>query len=144
MNKPIDILLISAMVFYSWNCVGPEEPLDGLLEDLPAIVNTSDVFTFSLKGNRFTTEETYLLSMKPDSNSVLTTSLVVQNWSGNDTTKIFMINEGDTSYQWFQITGNMIYTAIDSLTSDPKVIPKKIRFETTNFSGILQYSLIKD
>jgi len=144
MNKWIGILLISVIVFIHWNCVGPEEPLDGLLEDLPAIVNTAEVFTFSLKGNRFTTEETYSLSMKPDSNSVLTTSLIVQNWSGNDTTRIWMINEGDTTYQWFQITGNMIYTAIDSLTSDPTFIPKKIRFETTKFSGVLQYSLIKD
>jgi len=138
-----NLLLVTGMLI-GWNCVGPEDPLDGLLEDLPAVVNTAEVFTFNLKGNKYTFEEKYTLSMKPDSNSVLTTSLIVQNWSGNDTTRIWMINEGDTTYQWFQITGNMIYTAIDSLTSDPTFIPKKIRFETTKFSGVLQYSLIKD
>ena len=78
-------LLLVTSIFVGWNCVGPEEPTDGLLDDLPAVVNTADVFTFNLKGNKYSFEEQYTLSMQPDSNSVLTTSLIVQNWSGNDT-----------------------------------------------------------
>ena len=136
------LLVISILV--GWNCVGPEDPLDGLLEDLPAVVNTADVFTFNLKGNKYSFEEKYTLSMKPDSNSVLTTSLFVQNWTGNDTTRIFMFNANDSTYDWFQITGNIIYTVTDSLSRDTKIHPRKIRFEGTNFSGTMLFTLVKN
>ncbi|HIN19602.1 MAG TPA: hypothetical protein EYM76_01860 [Candidatus Marinimicrobia bacterium] len=135
-------LMVACMLIF-WNCVGPEDPIDGLLDDLPAVVNTVDAFTFNLKGNNYSFEEEYTLSMKPDSNSVLTTSLIVTNWSGNDTSRIFMMNSGDTTYSWFQITGNLTYSSIDSLTADAKYYPTKLLFEGIGFSGIMQFSLLK-
>ena len=36
-------LLVACMLIF-WNCVGPEDPIDGLLEDLPAVVNRVDEF----------------------------------------------------------------------------------------------------
>tara|TARA_B100001971_G_scaffold142228_1_gene131404 strand:+ start:218 stop:646 length:429 start_codon:yes stop_codon:yes gene_type:complete len=141
MNK---FLLLIAGILVGWNCVGPEDPVDGLLEDLPSVVNTADVFTFNLKGNKYSFEEQYTLSMQPDSNSVITTSLIVTGWSGNDTTRIFYKNAGDTTYAWFQITGNLTYTATDSLPNDTKYHPSKLLFEGTDFSGTMQYSMIKD
>ncbi len=137
-------LLLVTGILVGWNCVGPEDPIDGLLEDWPAVVNTADVFTFNLKGNNFSFEEKYTLTMKPDSNSVLTTSLIVTGWSGNDTTRIFYKNAGDSTYAWFQITGNITYTASDSLPNDSKYHPSKLLFEGTDFTGTMQYSLIKD
>ncbi|MDP5957664.1 MAG: hypothetical protein QF765_02505 [Candidatus Marinimicrobia bacterium] len=137
-------LLLVTSIFVGWNCVGPEEPTDGLLDDLPAVVNTADVFTFNLKGNKYSFEEQYTLSMQPDSNSVLTTSLIVQNWSGNDTSRIFMMNSSDTTYAWFQITGNLAYTSTDSLSTDTRYHPSKLLFEGSNFSGTMQFSLIKE
>ena len=137
-------LLLVTSIFVGWNCVGPEEPTDGLLDDLPAVVNTADVFTFNLKGNKYSFEEQYTLSMQPDSNSVLTTSLIVQNWSGSDTSRIFMLNANDTTYSWLQITGNIVDTAVDSLPSDANYHPRKIFFTGTNFSGTMQFSLIKE
>ncbi len=136
--------LLVAGVFVFWNCVGPEDPIDGLLDDLPAIVNTSDAFTFNLKGHNFSFEEEYTLSMKPDSNSILTTSLIVTNWTGNDTSRIFMMNSGDTTYAWFQIAGNLTYTSTDSLSTDTRYYPTKLLFEGSNFSGTMQFSLFKD
>jgi hypothetical protein len=82
--------------------------------------------------------------MKPDSNTVLTTSLIVTNWSGSDTSRIFMINASDTTYAWFQITGNLTYTATDSLSNDTKFHPSNIQIEGINFSGTMQFSLFKD
>ena len=144
MKKVIGNLLLVTGIIVGWNCVGPEDPLDGLLEDLPAVVNTPEVFTFNLKGNKYSFEEKYTLSMKPDSNSILTTSLIVQNWSGKDTTKIFFINAGDTTYSWIRITGNLIITAIDSLSNDTRFHPRKIRLKGTNFTGTMLYTLVKD
>lgn len=136
--------LLVTGILVCWNCVGPEDPLDGLLDDLPAVVNTPDVFTFNLKGNKYSFEEKYTLSMKPDSNSVLKISLIVQNWTGNDTTRIFLINVIDSTYAWFQITENLIYTVTDSLSWDTKIHPRKIRFEGTNFSGTMLFTLVKN
>lgn len=144
MKKLIGNLLLLTGILVYWNCVGPEEPLDGLIEDMPAVVNTANAFTFNLKGNKYTFDENYTLSMQADTNSVLTTSLIVQNWTGRDTTRIFMIDEGDTTYSWFQITGNMIYTAVDSLKDGMQNIPKKILFEGINFTGTLLFTLAKD
>jgi len=144
MKKLIGNLLLLTGILVYWNCVGPEEPLDGLIEDMAAVVNTANAFTFNLKGNKYTFDENYTLSMQADTNSVLTTSLIVQNWTGRDTTRIFMIDEGDTTYSWFQITGNMIYTAVDSLKDGMQNIPKKILFEGINFTGTLLFTLAKD
>ena len=43
-------------------CVGPEESLDGLSTNSPVIVNTAEAFSFSLRGENYTTEETYSLN----------------------------------------------------------------------------------
>lgn len=136
--------LAIAGILVGWNCVGPEDPTDGLLEDLPSVVNTTDVFTFTLKGNKFSFDESYDLAMKPDSNSVISTSLIVSGWSGNDTSKIFFINSSDTTYAWLQILGNMTYTSVDSLTTDTKAHPAKLLFTGTELTGTIQFSLIKD
>ncbi len=143
MNKIGNWLLVTS-IFVCWNCVGPEEPLDGLLDDLPAVVNTPNAFTFNLKGNQYSFEENYTLSMQLDTLSVLTTSLIVQNWVGNDTTRIFMINASDSTYFWLQITGNLIYTAVESLSVETQNFPKKILFEGTDFTGTLLFTLAKD
>lgn len=144
MMKVIGNVLLLAGMLIVWNCVGPEDPVDGLLEDLPSVVNTADVFTFNLKGNNYSFEEKYSLTMNPDSNSVLTTSLIVTGWSGNDTTRIFYKNAGDTTYAWIQINGNLTYTATDSLTNDSKYHPSKLLLEGTDFTGTMQFSIIKD
>ena len=144
MMKVIGNVLLLAGMLIVWNCVGPEDPVDGLLEDLPSVVNTTDVFTFNLKGNNYSFEEKYRLTMNPDSNSVLTTQLIVTGWSGNDTTRIFYKNAGDTTYAWIQINGNLTYTATDSLTNDSKYHPSKLLLEGTDFTGTMQFSIIKD
>ena len=144
MMKVIGNVVLLAGMLIGWNCVGPEDPVDGLLEDLPSVVNTANVFTFNLKGNNYSFEEKYRLTMNPDSNSVLTTSLIVTGWSGNDTTRIFYKNAGDTTYAWIQINGNLTYTATDSLTNDSKYHPSKLLLEGTDFTGTMQFSIIKD
>ncbi len=143
MNR-LGYLLFVVGIIIGWNCVGPEEPIDGLLEDLPSVVNTADVFTFSLKGNKYSYEESYTLEMKPDSNSVISTSLIVSGWSGNDTSKIFFMNASDTTYAWLQILGNMTYTSVDSLSADTKIHPVELLFKGTDLTGTIQFSLIKD
>ena len=142
MNKIGCLLLITGLLV-GWNCVGPEEPEDGLIEDLPAVVNTTEVFTFNLKGNNYFFEEEYTLSMKLDSNTVLTTSLIVTNWSGSDTSRIYMINASDTTYAWFQITGNLTYTATDSYQMIQNFIPVIFKSKEQIFLGLCSFHCLK-
>ena len=39
--------------FIYLQCVGPPDPEDGLIDNLPSIINTSDVFSFSLRGDNY-------------------------------------------------------------------------------------------
>jgi len=64
MNK---YLVIIAFAFF--HCVGPPEPEDGLIDNLSSIINTADVFSFSLRGDKYDFNESYDLSFFLDSNS---------------------------------------------------------------------------
>ena len=90
MNK---YLVIIAFAFFHW--VGPPEPQDGLIDNLHSIINTADVFSFSLRGDKYDFNESYDLSFFLDSNSVLSTTLIINEFSGNDTTSIFLKNSLD-------------------------------------------------
>ena len=86
-------ILVAISLFY--NCVGPPEPDDGLIDNLPFVINTAEVFTFALRGNAYDDEESYDLSFALDSNAVLATTLIVNEYSGSDSTSIYVNNSAD-------------------------------------------------
>ena len=121
MNKYIAIILLLI-----YGCVGPPEPDDGLIDNLPSIINTSDAFSFSLRGDKYDFNESYDLSFILDSNSVLSTTLIINEFSGNDTTSIFLKNSLDSTLYWYLVLGNSVYSRIDTMSGDPFSYPEKI------------------
>ena len=91
-------ILVAISLFY--NCVGPPEPDDGLIENLPFVINTAEVFTFALRGHSYDGEESYDLSFALESNQVLSTTLIVNEYSGSDTTSIYVNNSADSTLLW--------------------------------------------
>ena len=77
-------ILVAISLLY--NCIGPPEPDDGLIDNLPFVINTAEVFTFALRGNSYDVDESYDLSFALDSNAVLSTTLIVNEYSGSDST----------------------------------------------------------
>jgi len=134
-------LVIIFFVFFQ--CVGPPEPEDGLIDNLPSIINTSDVFSFSLRGDKYDFNESYDLSFFLDSNSVLSTTLIINEFSGSDTTSIFVNNSLDSTLYWYLVLGNSVYTRTDTMSGDPLSYPEKINAVGTQFNGLVNFQIIK-
>ena len=129
--------------FIYLQCVGPPDPEDGLIDNLPSIINTSDVFSFSLRGDKYDFNESYDFSFYLDSNSVLSTTLIVNEFSGNDTTSIFLKNSLDSTLYWYLVLGNSVYTQSDTMSGDPLSYPNKINVVGTHFNGVVDFQIIK-
>ena len=134
-------LVIIFFIFFQ--CVGPPEPEDGLIDNLPSIINTSDVFSFSLRGDKYDFNESYDLSFFLDSNSVLSTTLIINEFSGSDTTSIFVNNSLDSTLYWYLVLGNSVYTRTDTMSGDPLSYPEKINAIGTQFNGVVDFQIIK-
>jgi len=135
-------ILVAIFLFY--NCVGPPEPDDGLIDNLPFVINTAEVFTFVLRGNSYDGEESYDLSFALDSNAVLSTTLVVNGYSGSDTTSIYVNNSADSTLLWYLILGNMVYTRSDMMDGNALGYPGKINVVGTNFNGVMDFQIVKN
>ena len=134
-------ILVAISLFY--NCVGPPEPDDGLIDNLPFVINTAEVFTFTLRGNSYDGEESYDLSFALDSNAVLATTLIVNEYSGSDTTSIYINNSADSTLLRYLILGNMVYTRSDTMGGNALSYPGKINVDGTNFNGVVDFQIIK-
>ena len=135
-------ILVAISLFY--NCVGPPDPDDGLIDNLPFVINTTEVFTFALRGNAYDGEESYDLSFALDSNAVLSTTLVVNEYSGSDSTSIYVNNSADSTLLWYLILGNIVYTRNDTMGGNGLGYPGKINVVGTNFNGVVDFQIVKN
>ena len=134
-------ILVTISLLY--NCVGPPDPDDGLIDNLPFVINTAEVFTFALRGNSYDVDESYDLSFALDSNAVLSTTLVVNEYSGSDSTLIYLNNSADSTLLGYLILGNMVYTQSDTMSGNELGYPGKINVVGTNFNGVVDFQIIK-
>ena len=134
-------ILVAISLFY--NCVGPPEPDDGLIDNLPFVISTAEVFTFALRANDYDVEESYDLSFALDSNAVLATTLIVNEYSGSDSTSIYVNNSADSTLLWYLILGNVVYTRSDTMGSNALGYPGKINAVGSNFNGVVDFQIIK-
>ena len=126
-----------------YHCVGPPDPDDGLIDNLPFVINTAEVFTFALRGNSYDVDESYDLSFALDSNAVLSTTLVVNEYSASDSTLIYLNNSADSTLLGYLIQGNMVYTRSDTMGGNELGYPGKINVVGTNFNGVVDFQIIK-
>ena len=101
--KSIMVIIILSIIFF--NCVGPEEPLDGLSKNSPVIVNTNDAFTFSLRAENYSTEENYTLSFPLLAPVKFTTVLIVTDFAGRgtDTSYFEIFNSNDSLLKRYEL-----------------------------------------
>ena len=124
-------------------CVAPPDYSDGLLENVPAIVDETDYFSLSLLGDDYSEEKEWELSLTSDSTDTILTTLVLAdlNISNTDSSILFMMNDsGDTIFQPI-LSGNVVWSseiAIQLIGS-----PKIISFKGDNFTGRLEYQILK-
>jgi hypothetical protein len=124
-------------------CVAPPEYTDGLLENIPAIVNDADYFSLSILGDEFTEDHEWELSLSTDTTDTILTTLVLADLKiGNaDSSLLLMMNDsGDTIFRPF-LLGDVVWSSENSIQSIGS--PKKISFLGDNFSGRLEYQILK-
>lgn len=124
-------------------CVAPPDYSDGLLENVPAIVDETDYFSLSLLGDDYSEEKEWELSLTLDSTDTILTTLVLAdlNISNTDSSILFMMNDsGDTIFQPI-LLGNIVWSsdiAVNQIGS-----PKIISLKGDNFTGRLEYQILK-
>ena len=124
-------------------CVAPPDYSDGLLENVPAIVDEADYFSLSLLGDDYSEKKEWELSLTSDSTDTILTTLVLAdlNISSTDSSILFMMNDsGDTVFQPI-LLGNIVWSSDIAV----KLIgsPKIISFKGDNFTGRLEYQILK-
>jgi len=133
-----NIIVIFVLLIFIVSCVGPEEPLDGLSKNFPVVVNTNEAFTFSLRAENYTTEESYNLTFSNQNPIEFTTVLIVTDFAGraSDTSYFDIFNSNDSLLNHFNLSSNINVAPIENL--ETQAIPNKIFFKADDFSGLIQ------
>ena len=136
-----NLIVITVSLILIISCVGPEEPLDGLSKNFPVVVNTNEAFTFSLRAENYTTEETYNLTFADLNPIEFTTVLIVTGFAGktSDTSFFDIFNSNDSLLNHYALNSNINVAPTDSL--EINAIPNKIFFKADDFSGFVQLVL---
>ena len=135
--------VIFSIILFIGGCVAPPDYSDGLLENVPAIVDETDYFSLSLLGDDYSEEKEWELSLTSDSTDTILTTLVLAdlNISNTDSSILFMMNDsGDTVFQPI-LLGNVVWSSdiAIKLIGSPKIISLK----GDNFTGRLEYQILK-
>ena len=130
MKKILITILGCALV----SCVGPADPDHGLVENLPVVINKNDVFTLSLRADNFNYDETFLLSISIPSNKKTLSTLIVTDFSSNDSSIIQILGENDSMIVSYLINSNNALSVSSNYTT-----PKKAFISLNSFSGIIDW-----
>ena len=142
MSKNANLLVILICLGLA-SCVGPPNYTDGLIENVPAIINESDYFSLSLLGDKYTEETKWDLSLSTtDLDKILTTMIVKDLSIGvSDSSYLFLVDEEGDTILSAGLFSELIFTSEDSISVIG--IPEKIILDADNFSGRLEYQIIK-
>ena len=136
-------LIVLAIIIIFNSCVEPPEYEDGLLENIPAIINENDYFSFTINAKDHVINESWGLSFEADSTDTLIISLVVKNFNSlvTDSTFIRLYNENNNVISNIPILGNV--TEVSSTPLEMIENPKKFEFLSNKLSGFVDFQLIK-
>jgi len=127
-------LLLLFFASFLLNCVGPADPDHGLVENLPAVINKNDVFSFVLRADGFNYDKSFDLSLAVPSNKLLLSTLVITDFNSQDSSTIQIIGQNDTLVYSYLIKSNITVTSNHDYPS-----PKISKVRLNNFSGIIDW-----
>ena len=134
-------LLAAAMTLSS--CVAPPDHTDGLLENIPAVVNEPDYFSLSILGDKYSEDESWELNFSANETDVALATLVLKdiNVKATDSTYFQVLRaEGDTILSVL-IQSDLIWSSENSIAEIGA--PAVVSFVGVNFTGRFEYQLIK-
>ena len=141
-NKYFKIISLSIYAIL-YCCVEPPEYDDGLLTNIPAIVNENDYFSFSINAEDYSKSHSWDLSFNAVNTDTLYTSLVIKDYtvSLSDSTYIKLYNSNNATI--FDILINQEATSIDDIAVEYIGNPNRLEFIANIFNGRIDLQLIK-
>jgi len=144
-QKQWNLRLFFAMVMALLSsCVAPPDQADGLLENIPAVVNELDYFSLSILGDAYSESETWDLNFSANETDVVLTTLALKdvNVKASDSTYFqVLLAEGDTILS-ILIQSDLVWSSLDSIAKIG--VPAVATFDGSNFTGRLEYQLLKN
>ena len=142
MSKNITLLIISICLGLA-SCVGPPNYTDGLIENVPAIIDENDYFSLSLLGDKYSEETKWDLSLSTTDLDKILTTMIVKDLSigASDSSYLYILDEEGDTILSAGLFSELIFTSEDSISVIG--IPEKIILDADNFSGRLEYQIIK-
>jgi len=137
------LFLLTAVIVLSSSCVPPPDQSDGLLENIPAVVNEPDYFSLSILGDAYSESETWDLNFSANETDVVLTTLALKdvNVKATDSTYFqVLLAEGDTILS-ILIQSDLVWSSLDSIAKIG--VPAIASFDGSNFTGRLEYQLLK-
>ena len=137
----MNYIFLTAIVLLS-GCVGPPDYADGLLENNPAIVNDTDYFSLSLLGDKYDASDDWNLLMDlTEDDRILVTTVVKDVVASSDSTYLYMINDqSDTVFTAGIFSDLISRNEFDVVEFG---LPKKVVLSCNNFTGRIEFQLIK-
>ena len=142
MNQSASSMLTILVLISS--CVSPPDYTDGLLENIPAIINETDYFSLSILGDDYTDEKEWDIALTIVDTDVILSTLVIKDLTINssDSSFLYLLREsGDTIFT-AGLFSELVWTSQDSIGLIGS--PKKVAFSGNNFTGRLEYQIIKN
>jgi len=138
----LKIIFLSLNIFLLY-CVEPPEYDDGLLVNIPAIVNENDFFSLSLNAEDYTKSKSWDLAFNGVSTDTLYTSLIIKDYSGsiNDSTSLRLYNSNNANI--FDVLINSEITSVDKIPIEYIGNPDRLELSANNFNGLIDLQLIK-
>ena len=134
-------LLAAAMTLSA--CVAPPDHTDGLLENIPAVVNEPDYFSLSILGDKYSEDESWELNFSANETDVALATLVLKDIDvkATDSTYFQILRaDGDTILSDL-IQSDLIWSSEDPISDTGA--PAVATFTGVNFTGRFEYQLIK-
>ena len=141
MNQSASTMLIILVLISS--CVSPPEYTDGLLENIPAIVNETDYFSLSILGDDYTDEKEWDIELTTVDTDIILSTLVIKDLTINssDSSYLYLIRESGDVIFTAGLFSELVWTSQDSIGLIGT--PKKVSFSGNNFSGRLEFQILK-
>jgi len=127
----------SFLLLALFGCVGPPDPDHGLILNKPVLINSATAFSFTIRSKNHNFDEEYELSLTSNGSKKIISSLIVSDYSGTDTLLIELKDYNDDIIYNYKLNSN-----ISILDDNSMVLPTKARIRSSNFSGIIDWSVV--
>ena len=124
-------------------CVEPPDYDDGLLVNIPAIINEDDYFSLSLNADLYTQNHNWELDFTSTGEDTLYTSLVIKDFSSSVGDSSFLILYNSNNAEIFNIHINGETTSITEISIEYVGNPSRIELVSKKLNCLLDLQLIR-